>query len=83
MPCKAFLFLFVGLHHPLHFDFGKSKKKKKITSLRKCEQNMTKIVPYVVFEKQKSFKMFKLNQRHIICPFQLKFTIFLLYKSFQ
>ena len=26
---KAFLFLFVGLHHLLHFDFGKSKKKKK------------------------------------------------------
>ena len=32
--------LLVGLHHPLHFDFGKSKKKEKkgkekITSLRK------------------------------------------------
>ena len=25
----AFLFLFVGIHHPPHFDFGKSKKKKK------------------------------------------------------
>ena len=34
---KAFLFLFVGLHHLPHFDFGKSKKKKKkITCLRKC-----------------------------------------------
>ena len=27
----GFHFSFAGLHHPLHFDFGKSKKKSQVS----------------------------------------------------
>ena len=50
--------LFVGLHFSPHFDFGKSKKNEEI-NLCKCYQDMTKILPYIVFRKQWSFKMIK------------------------
>ena len=46
---KAFLFLFVGLHHLPHFDFGKSKKKKKNYKSQKmqtgCDKFFFKMLP--------------------------------------
>ena len=33
VQCKAFLFLFVGVHHLPRFDFGKLKKIKKLQVL--------------------------------------------------
>ena len=36
---KAVLFLFIGLRYPPHFDFGKSKKGKKI----KCQEKLVKL----------------------------------------
>ena len=50
---KAFLFLFAGLHHLPHFDFGKSKNHKSQEMLAGCD----KIVPNV----SNHFKMFKIE----------------------
>ena len=52
MYVKAFLFFNVGLHFPLHFDFGKSKKKKKKISMDSPTQhNIMKIImPSNVYE---------------------------------
>ena len=48
---KACLFLNVGLHFPPHFDFVKSKKKKKNSTDRTTQHNIMKIiVPSNVYE---------------------------------
>ena len=53
---KAFFYLF-GLHYPPHFDFGKSKKKSRLS---KCWQDVPKIVPHLVFIKQWAFEIIKI-----------------------
>ena len=47
-PSKAYLFYLVGLHHPPHFDFGISKKKKKLEVEAKLSITLYHIIPNIL-----------------------------------
>ena len=58
----AFFILFVGLHHPPHFDFGKSKKNIYIYKSQKMLTGCGNFFFKMLSSKSSNhFKMFKLN----------------------